>query len=75
MQNDKFRDLFLTSFIYLAAFSMMQITVALLWEQHYGLNEAQIGYMFAFVGLSSANKYPAPWSAGFRAPSANSGLC
>ena len=54
LQNEKFRDLFLTSFIYLAAFSMMQITVALLWEEHYGLNEAEIGYMFAFVGLSSA---------------------
>jgi MFS family permease len=52
--NIKFRDLFLTSFIYITAFSMMQITVALLWEQHYGLNEAHIGYMFAFIGLASA---------------------
>jgi MFS transporter, DHA1 family, tetracycline resistance protein len=48
------RDLFLTSFFYITAFSMMQVTVALLWEQHYGLSEAQIGYMFAFIGLSSA---------------------
>ncbi len=48
------RDLFLTSFFYISAFSMMQITVALLWEEHYGLTEAQIGYMFAFIGFSSA---------------------
>lgn len=54
LRNERFRDLFLTSFIYITAFSMMQITVALLWEQHYGLNEAHIGYMFAFIGLASA---------------------
>ncbi|MCB0787395.1 MAG: MFS transporter, partial [Flavobacteriales bacterium] len=48
------RDLFLTSFTYITAFSMMQITVALLWEEHYGLNEAHIGYMFAVIGLASA---------------------
>ncbi|MDQ3100103.1 MAG: MFS transporter [Bacteroidota bacterium] len=48
------RDLFLTSFIYITAFSMMQITVALLWEEHYHLSEAQVGYMFAFIGFVSA---------------------
>lgn len=52
--NLRFRDLFLTSFLYITAFSMMQITVALLWEQHYALSEAEIGYMFAFIGLASA---------------------
>lgn len=54
IRNERFRDLFLTSFVYITAFSMMQVTVALLWEQHYALNDAQIGYMFAFIGLSSA---------------------
>lgn len=54
LRNERFRDLFLTSFIYLTAFSMMQITVALLWAEHYGLSEAQVGYMFAFIGFSSA---------------------
>ena len=54
LRNERFRDLFLTSFIYITAFSMMQITVALLWEQEYGLSEARIGYMFASMGLSSA---------------------
>ncbi len=54
LKNLNFRDLYLTSFLYITAFSMMQITVALLWEQHYGLSEAQVGYMFAFIGLASA---------------------
>ncbi len=54
LQRVNLRDLFLTSFTYITAFSMMQITVALLWEEHYGLSEAQIGYMFAFMGFSSA---------------------
>src|SRR5690606_4521001 len=45
------RDLFLTSFTYISAFSMMQVTVALLWEQHYALSEAAVGYMFAFMGF------------------------
>lgn len=54
LRNTRYRDLFLTSFIYITAFSMMQITVALLWEQQYGLSEARIGYMFAAMGLASA---------------------
>lgn len=52
--NPRYRDLFLTSFIYVTAFSMMTVTASLLWEQHYGLKEAQIGYMFAFIGFSTA---------------------
>ncbi|MBL7962397.1 MAG: MFS transporter [Flavobacteriales bacterium] len=54
LRNEKLRDLFLTSFIYIVAFSMMQVTVALLWGEHYGLSEARIGYMFAAIGLASA---------------------
>jgi MFS family permease len=54
LRDTRFRDLFTTTFVYIAAFSMMQVTVVLLWEEHYGLNEAHIGYMFAFIGMSSA---------------------
>lgn len=54
LRNERFRDLFLTSFIYITAFSMMQITVALLWADEYGLSEAQVGYMFAAIGFASA---------------------
>ncbi len=52
--NERYRDLFITSFIFITAFSMMTVTASLLWEQHYGLKEAQIGYMFAFIGFSTA---------------------
>jgi MFS transporter, DHA1 family, tetracycline resistance protein len=48
------RDLFLTSFTYVTAFSMMQVTVALLWVDHYHLSDAEVGYMFAFIGFVSA---------------------
>lgn len=54
LRDGRFRGLFLVSFIYITAFSMMQVTVALLWEQHYGLSEARVGYMFASMGLASA---------------------
>jgi MFS transporter, DHA1 family, tetracycline resistance protein len=54
LQVPQIRELFLFNFVFIAAFSMMQITVALLWEEHNGLNEKQIGYMFAFIGLASA---------------------
>jgi multidrug resistance protein len=43
-----------TTFIFISAFSMMQITAALLWQQKYGLNEAQIGYVFTYIGLITA---------------------
>lgn len=52
--NERYRDLFLTTLIYITAYSMMTITAALLWEQHYGVDESHIGYLFAFIGLTSA---------------------
>lgn len=44
----------LSNFIFITAFSMMQITAALLWEEHYGLDEAKIGYVFMYIGLTTA---------------------
>lgn len=44
-------SLLFINFTYIAAFSMMQITAALLWEEHYDLSEAEIGYMFSFIGI------------------------
>lgn len=46
--------LILSNFLFLSAFSMMQITASLLWKDRYGLNEAEIGYVFAFVGITMA---------------------
>lgn len=54
LKQERFRDLFLISFIYITAFSMMQMTIALFWTDDYGLNKEQIGWMFAAVGVASA---------------------
>lgn len=54
LKEERFRDLFLISFIYITAFSMMQMTIALFWTDDYGLDKEQIGWMFAAVGVASA---------------------
>lgn len=54
LQDARFRDLYVISFIFITAFSMMQMTVALLWIDDYHLTEKQIGLMFAAVGVASA---------------------
>lgn len=54
MKDRMVRNLFLLNFIFICAFSLMQVTVAVLWEKHYGLVESEIGFMFGFIGLSSA---------------------
>lgn len=46
--------LILSNFLFLSAFSMMQITASLLWKDRYDLNESEIGYVFAFVGITMA---------------------
>ena len=38
---------------FITAFSMMQVTAALLWEEEYGLTAKAIGGVFAFIGLSA----------------------
>ncbi|MGV3596870.1 MAG: MFS transporter [Bacteroidota bacterium] len=48
------RELLTLNFVFTLAFSMMQITAAVLWKGMYGLDESQIGYVFSFIGLSSA---------------------
>ncbi len=45
------RDLLGINFIFTAAFSMMHVTAALMWAEHYGYSEAQIGYIFAYIGF------------------------
>ena len=43
-------SLLLINFVYVAAFSMMQVTAALLWEEHYDLTESEVGYTFSYIG-------------------------
>lgn len=54
MQQREIRHLFLLNFMFIMAFSMMQITAALLWKEFYDKSDSQIGNTFAFIGLSSA---------------------
>lgn len=44
-------SLLFINFVFIAAFSMMQITAALLWEERYSLSEAEVGYMFSYIGV------------------------
>jgi multidrug resistance protein len=43
-----------SNFIFISAFSMMHITASLLWQEKYKLSEAEIGYVFAFIGIAVA---------------------
>lgn len=48
------RNVLMIHFVFIMSFSMMQITASLLWSKQYGLNEQEIGSMFAYVGISTA---------------------
>lgn len=48
------RELFTVNFLFINAFAIMQITLAMLWIEHYSLDEKQVGFVFMFMGLSSA---------------------
>lgn len=50
----RIRELFWINFIFITAFSMMQVTAVLLWAEHSFLNESQIGFVFMFIGICSA---------------------
>lgn len=54
LQRQHISSLMIVGFVYITAFSMMQITAVLLWEEQYHLDKAHIGYLFGFIGLTSA---------------------
>ncbi len=45
-------ELLTITLIYVSGFSMMHITASLLWSNQYGCSEAEIGYIFAFIGFA-----------------------
>lgn len=47
-------ELLLINFIYISAFSMMQINASILWKEHYSLTPAEIGNIFGIIGVFSA---------------------
>jgi multidrug resistance protein len=54
LRDARFRDLYLIGFIYITAFSLMQMTIAMLWYDDYGLDKSAIGLMFTLVGVGAA---------------------
>ena len=54
LRDNRFRDIFIIGFVYITAFSMMNVSIAFLWEQKYGLDVDHVGLMFSLVGVMSA---------------------
>ena len=54
MKQGVFSQLMWLFFIYVIAFSIMQITSGLLWKEKYDLTIKQSTYVFAFIGITSA---------------------
>ena len=54
LKDRRFRDIFLIGFVYITAFSMMNVSMAFLWQQRYRLDVDQVGIMFSIVGVLSA---------------------
>jgi predicted MFS family arabinose efflux permease len=48
------RDLFFINFLYITAFAAMQITIPILWKNHYNITDEGVGYIFMFIGIASA---------------------
>lgn len=54
LKKPAIRELLLINFIFIAAFMLMQMACSLMWKEIDGLNDRQIGYVFAFIGLATA---------------------
>ena len=54
LQREHISGLMIVGFIYITAFAMMQITAVLYWEELHGLSKKEVGYLFAFIGITSA---------------------
>jgi MFS family permease len=54
LKDTRFRDIFLIGFVYITAFSMMNVTISLLWKDRFSLTVEQTGLMFSLVGILSA---------------------
>ncbi|GCD77473.1 tetracycline resistance MFS efflux pump [Thermaurantimonas aggregans] len=50
LRQSEVNQFFIINIIFITAFSMMQITAAILWHEKFQLSDAEVGYTFAFVG-------------------------
>ena len=53
-RSSQLRRLFGMYFLFTLAFALLTVSGALLWKDRFGLNDAQIGYTFAFIGVVTA---------------------
>jgi MFS transporter, DHA1 family, tetracycline resistance protein len=53
LKKPSIRELLLINFIFIAAFMLMQMAGSLMWKEIDGLDDKQIGYVFAFSGLAT----------------------
>ena len=53
LRKPTIRELLLINFIFITAFMIMQISASLFWKEKIGLDEIQMGNMFAFIGLAT----------------------
>lgn len=54
MKKPVLRELFILNFLFIAAFSMMQINSSILWIERFRLNEKEVGLVFMFTGIMTA---------------------
>ncbi len=53
LKKPTIRELLMINFIFITAFMIMQMSVSLFWKEKIGLNEIDLGNMFAFIGLAT----------------------
>ena len=53
LRKPTIRELLLINFIFITAFMIMQMSISLFWKEKIGLNEIQMGNMFAFIGVAT----------------------
>lgn len=54
LKKPQISKLFYINLLFISAFSMMQVTAVLLWSDFSFLSEKEIGFVFMFIGISSA---------------------
>lgn len=54
LENKLVSRIFLMFLFNVLAFAMMQTMVSVLWKEHYGQTDKQIGYLFGVIGICSA---------------------
>jgi MFS transporter, DHA1 family, tetracycline resistance protein len=54
LKKPKVGELLWINFVFISAFMLMQISCSLMWKEVTQLNEREIGYVFAYIGVATA---------------------